>query len=230
MRPRPVGPATNVNAGGATLVVTRTQRARAGSPRLLSASQISNNKHYNSTASIYTCTYNNPTRSTLPTPAPTRLGYLPLSFPSASPSSMSFLRRISSKGDVPALNVPDGSDDERSRSRSRSRGRSMSPWRRSKRDESAEGIRDDRDHAGYESDGGERCVQSNSLPPDSGPHPSFVHSDSTPVVRPSNAFDSSDEEEEDFGELGVEEEELERNTEVSTITPLLSFTPRDRRR
>lgn len=106
----------------------------------------------------------------------------------------SFLKRVTSKGDVPSLNVPKDKDDEE-RSRSRSRARSLSPFRRKdksksrQRDPSAEGLRRD---VGMES-GDE--------------------SDSAPVVCPSNAFDSEDSEDDEEWE---EDEELERNTEVSS--------------
>ncbi|ORY91609.1 hypothetical protein BCR35DRAFT_298845 [Leucosporidium creatinivorum] len=115
----------------------------------------------------------------------------------------SFLKRVTSKGDVPSLSLPkDNHDDERSRSRSR--GRSLSPFRRrdksdksksQQRDPSAEGLRRD---VGMES-GDE--------------------SDSAPVVCPSNAFASDSEDDEEWDE---EDEELERNTEANSSlkTPL----------
>lgn len=108
------------------------------------------------------------------------------------------LKRVTSKGDVPSLNVP---KDEEERSRSRSRGRSLSPFHRKdksksrQRDPSAEGLRRD---VGMES-GDE--------------------SDSAPVVCPSNAFASDSEDDEEWDE---EDEELERNTEVSPNLPCYS--------
>lgn len=119
----------------------------------------------------------------------------------------SFLKRVTSKGDVPSLNVP---KDEEERSRSRSRGRSLSPFRRKdksdksksrQRDPSAEGLRRD---VGMES-GDE--------------------SDSAPVVCPSNAFASDSEDDEEWDE---EDEELERNTEVSPDWLCYSFGSTDR--
>lgn len=86
------------------------------------------------------------------------------------------------------------SSSERGTSRSRSPRRSLSPFRRSKkRDSSAEGLRKD---SGNESE---------------------PESDSAPVVVPSNSFDDESEFDSDEGELeyGEEDEEMERNTEVS---------------
>ncbi|SCV71046.1 BQ2448_3808 [Microbotryum intermedium] len=123
----------------------------------------------------------------------------------------SFLRRISSRGSsdaLPSLNVPSHDSDD---DRDRSRGRSLSPFRRrkfssktrttmgsSKRDASAEGLRRDSDH---ESD---------------------TEVDRTPVVRPSNAFDS-DSEEEDESEGEDWPEEVLNNTEANSSTQ----TPED---
>ncbi|SGY80290.1 BQ5605_C008g05349 [Microbotryum silenes-dioicae] len=127
----------------------------------------------------------------------------------------SFLRRISSRGSsdaLPSLNVSSHDSDD-DRESSRSRGRSLSPFRRrrstsktragtsagsSKRSPSAEGLRTDPDH---ESD---------------------AEGDRTPVVRPSNAFDSdSEDEDEDEGEDWPEE--VLNNTEANSSTQ----TPED---
>ncbi|KAM0746397.1 adenine nucleotide alpha hydrolases-like protein [Meredithblackwellia eburnea MCA 4105] len=80
----------------------------------------------------------------------------------------------------------------RDSSRSRSRGRSLSPFRRKKRDESAEGVSRDAGESEYESD-------------------------ADPTVCPSNAFETSDEEdEEEWSEPDEEDEILEKNTELNS--------------
>lgn len=91
------------------------------------------------------------------------------------------------------LQKPKSDSEEGSSSRSRSRGRSISPFRSKKRAESHEGMRRD---AGEESDA----------------------EGSEPVVCPSNAFDSDESDEDELSDFDSEDEELERNTEVSALS------------
>ncbi|KAK4057862.1 hypothetical protein OIO90_001081 [Microbotryomycetes sp. JL221] len=110
----------------------------------------------------------------------------------------SFLKRITSGGDLPSKARDAQSDDEERRSRSKQRGRSLSPFSRHtsssnkyRRDESAEGVRKDSD---FDSD---------------------AESDTASVTVPS-AFDSSDEDDDDEDSSVWElDPELEKNTEAN---------------
>ncbi|KAK4055639.1 hypothetical protein OIV83_000185 [Microbotryomycetes sp. JL201] len=108
----------------------------------------------------------------------------------------SFLKRITSGGDLPSKLKDHHSDEDERSSRSKQRGRSLSPFHRGssasgrRRDESAEGIRKDSD---MDSDG---------------------ESDTASVTVPS-AFDTSDDEDDEDDEEWELDPELEKNTEAN---------------